>query len=405
MRLLSWHSIAPRTRYALTASLLSAGCSLSVQPEAGREVDAHGMESGLVDRLEVIDTPNRVDRWNGDDADTPVLDVPDDGGSLVDNPQVIPQDGFSDVDAVDAGPCEAPGDASALPTTNQSCRGPDGAPAEHCREVWQCGGPFTMGSVNAWIQPGQNRDWRQQTPCDISTGTVHPGFIDAYAVSVARFRAWVRAGAPRPANGTVVFDRFVWNQRQITIDGDPRYCTFRAEPGVNDDIPVTCVDYSTAIAFCYWDGKHLATDAAWEFVATNRGTTERPFADDPRGNPCHFGDVLANQCKPMNPTQHFPIDAFPGSQTRDPRGVFGLWGGVYSLMHNSRVPGCAAPFRDGYNVNNDVVYPFVVRGISAYEFGFEYDRMNLSRSTRADFYGGGAGHGIRCMRWVPEPRG
>ena len=388
-------------------SLIAAGCSNTVQPDVVtsdvRTIDDTASESSLTLR-DVVDSGSIEAEASRDDGpiewDQPTIDVPsppDDGGSLNDA-----GDGDS---ASDSGPCGPPGDIVALPGTNQSCSGVNGAPAEHCREVWQCGGLFTMGSPDAWIQPGQGRPWRLQNRCDISSGVVHPGFVDAYAVSVARFRAFVRAGMPTPPPNAVVFDREVWGMGYHAQNPGNAGCLGRSNPGPNDNLPVNCMDYPTAVAFCYWDGKHLATDSAWELVATNRGRTQRPFADDPRGNPCLFGDVLANQCKPMAPSQHFAIDAFPRGQTLNPPGVFGLWGGVYSLMHNSRVPGCAQPFRDGYNVNALDPFFFVVRGISAQEGGFEYDQMSLSRSTRADYDGGGFNHGIRCMRWLPESRG
>lgn len=390
-----------------SVSLIAVGCSNTVQPDVEMSevsiVDASDRESSPVLR-DVLDSGSieaEVLRDEGPfEWDQTTGDVPtprDDGGSLND---------ADDGDAADAATCGPPMGVAPLPGTNRSCGNANGAPAEHCREVWQCGGPFTMGSLDAWIQPGQNRPWRQQNRCDISSGVVHAGFVDAYPVSVARFRAFVRAGTPSPARDAIVFDRQAWNNG-LVVRGVARTppCTFTENPGPNENLPVTCVDYDTSVAFCYWDGKHVATDSAWEFVATNGGRTTRPFAADPSANPCMYGDVLANRCKPLTPTQHFPIDAFPMGQSIDPAGIFGLWGGVYSMLNNSRVPGCSVPFRDGFNENSMDPYFFVVRGISAQEGGIEYEQMSPSRSTRADYYGAGPNHGIRCMRWLPESRG
>ena len=300
-------------------------------------------------------------------------------------------------------------------TIHQSCRGPNGAPAEHCREVAYAGGPFTMGDVNAFrpnpVRPGD--PWANQTACDVRQGVVHPGLIDAYPVSVARFRAFVRAGSPVPAHGAPVFDSFVWDQAgdsqaQEVIFNRQQGCTYTHDVSDAEILPINCLNGAQATAFCYWDGKHPVTESAWEYVATNGGTTERPFAAPPGFNPCDYGDVSAGECGRIpNGSNGFPqpIFAFPGSQTTNPAGVFGMWGGLFLPLLAARRIGCDGVFSDG--IPPDAVAEPAMRGSSARNVNWQSTHLSLDAMSLSRSFGGRgppATQGLRCARWDPEPR-
>lgn len=317
---------------------------------------------------------------------------------------MLADDGIGDTERavlVDARACEVP-DSSAPPDVNRSCRGASGAPAEHCREVWHCGGSYIMGSVTAWKRAYFNEPWARQTQCDLSLGEVHAGFIDAYPVSVARFREFMRAGQPQPRVGEVVFDSVQWtdairNQASY-VHSRPSICSYRDAIGENDSLPMNCMNGATALAFCYWDGKHVATEAAWEFVATNGGRSLRPFQAPANFDPCLYGDVDRSRCRPGANQLPLPIDAFPQGQTRDPLGVYGMWGGGAVAVLPARALGCRVRFVDGWVQN--------VRGWTrGFGSGFEadYDHMQYSASVDSPSIGG-PDSVIRCMRWIPESR-
>ena len=55
------------------------------------------------------------------------------------------------------------------------------------------------------------------------------------------------------------------------------------------ELPITCVNQLEARAYCRWAGKRLPTEAEWERLATNAGTTLFPW-----GNQSEAGGSLAN---------------------------------------------------------------------------------------------------------------
>lgn len=63
-----------------------------------------------------------------------------------------------------------------------------------------------------------------------------------------------------------------------TLDGGgtQSYATWTPTPGQNENLPINCIDWYDAYAFCIWDGGFLPSEAEWEFVAAG-GDQQRQY--------------------------------------------------------------------------------------------------------------------------------
>jgi formylglycine-generating enzyme required for sulfatase activity len=116
---------------------------------------------------------------------------------------------------------------------------------------------FSMGATAANLGGG----FSDHTPPHNVTLSAY--FIDAYEVTVSRFRACVLAGTCQAPSTTGAG------------------CTYVAQAGPLDALPVNCVLYSTAVAFCKWDGgRRLPTEAEWERAARGTQGFNYPWGND-----------------------------------------------------------------------------------------------------------------------------
>ncbi len=159
--------------------------------------------------------------------------------------------------------------------------------------------------------------------------TTSPFVLDAYEVTVARFRAYWDAGHPAPGDViTYRGGRTVPWLGPVREPGTGLYCTWSPREGTHEEQPLNCVDYWTAQAFCVWDGGRLPTEAEWEYAA--RGRT-LPGIPTPRTYPWGNEEATPDCDRARWNDTRCPGD--DGLRTRRV-GSFAPSGGLYDLAGN-----------------------------------------------------------------------
>jgi formylglycine-generating enzyme required for sulfatase activity len=131
--------------------------------------------------------------------------------------------------------------------------------------------------------------------------------LDVFAVTVGRFRKFVAAvgGGFTPAansgkhthlnggkglinsasagtyeagwdtswNAKLPMMASAWN---TALQCNPTFATWTATPGSKERLPITCVNWYQAYAFCIWDGGFLPSEAEWNFAASG-GSNQRVY--------------------------------------------------------------------------------------------------------------------------------
>ena len=174
-----------------------------------------------------------------------------------------------------------------------------------CTTLTVTGGSYSRSYGNSPFATGD--------PATVSTFR-----LDKYDVTVGRFRqfvaAWNNGSGWTPTAGSGKHTHLNGGQGLVNVGSsggyEPgwltsdnsniapttsnltsgQYCagsgTWTSAPGTNENLPINCVNWWEAYAFCIWDGGFLPTEAEWEYAAGGGQMLDYPWGSTTPGTMC-----------------------------------------------------------------------------------------------------------------------
>jgi formylglycine-generating enzyme required for sulfatase activity len=174
------------------------------------------------------------------------------------------------------------------------------------------------------------------------------------------------------------------------------YATWTDAPGTQENLPIGCLNWRLAFAFCIWDGGRLPTEAEWNYAAAG-GTEQRiyPWGDTEPGfdasraafNCYYDGTICSGSCCLASIA---PVGSIAAGNGR--WGHADLAGNLQEWNLDSS-GGYPVPCNDCASLASTATR--VIRG--GYFSASVESLRNATRSASSETFGGGT-DGVRCAR-------
>ena len=287
-----------------------------------------------------------------------------------------------------------------------SCNGID-----CCKSIPVDGGGFAMGRAE---------NGSDQCPCYVlcpddetpeHNVSVSSFSLDAFEVTVGRFRAFLAAYPPPLAPGDGAHPLIKdsgWNEQwnamlpdtadqlRSQMEGcDKQFHTYNDNGQERLDAPINCVTWYEAMAFCIWDGGRLPTEAEWEYAAAG-GDDNRLY---PWGSQAPTRTLASYECLfDQDPQCSLSDIASAGSLSRGVGrwGHFDLGGNVFEWVLDSYADWYAQPSASCSDCAQ--LEPGENRVVRGGAFGHPAQHMRAAARASARAIDRRSSVGFRCAR-------